>query len=380
MGTAPDTPLAQCPDTPLATVVPVCPAGTQGRARRFKTLDTEGHMTDEKPQLITGTSKVDPVFLSFAAAGGVQLSCARLDVGQGAGRVMVFLHGIGSYGALYYHMAEGLCGAVDHVYFPDLRGHGRSGGKRGDLGRPRQVLDDIDVILAGVRAEHPGAAVVLAGESMGGLLALAYASEHPDTIDGLVLAAPALKLSSKGIGTRDSIRRGWEGLFSTTKSGPAGSIPVTGGFPNEVPRDRRFVELTMSDPLVLQSVSLKYLATLGSFIFLWPARYAQALADATRGKPQRTAGNDRRMAESLAHRGGGPLPVLILQGGQDQVMDSAAPRRFAAMVPSAEYVEFPDAWHNLFSDPDSPRVLATISEWVSALPAAARQQTGGAER
>jgi acylglycerol lipase len=335
-------------------------------------------MTDPPSQLVTGTSNVEPVFVTFAGSGGVDLSCARLDVGEGAGRVMVFFHGIGGYGALYYHIAESLGGAVDHVYYPDLRGHGRSGGKRGDLGRPRQVLDDIDVILAGVRAAHPGDAVVLAGESMGGLLTLAYASEHPDTIDGLVLAAPALRLSSKRMGTRDSIRRGWEGLFSA-KSGPAG-IPVTGGFADEVPRDQRFVDLTMSDPLVLQSVSLKYLATLGSFIFLWPARYAQALANVTGGTSQRAPGSDLKMAESLAHRGGGPLPVLILQGGQDQVMDIAAPRRFAEMVPSAEYVEFPDAWHNLFSDPDSPRVLATISEWVSGLPAAARRPGTGAQR
>ena len=83
----------------------------------------------------------------------------------------------------------------------------------------------------------------------------------------LVLAAPALKLSSKQMGTRDSIRRGWQGLLGMN-SGPAG-IPVTGGFADEVPRDQRFVDLTMSDPLVLQSVSLKYLATLGSFIFLY---------------------------------------------------------------------------------------------------------------
>jgi lysophospholipase len=324
-------------------------------------------MADQQTPFVTGSPNIEPVLVTFTGAGGVTLSCARVDLGEETGRVMVFFHGIGSYGALYYHMAEGLAEAVDHVYYPDLRGHGRSGGKRGDLGPRRQVLADIGAIVDGVRAAHPRDAIVLAGESMGGLLSLAYASERPDTVDGLVLAAPALKLSSRRMGSIDSIRRGWVGLFGTTGSGPAG-IPVTGGFPGEVPRDERFVELTMSDPLVLQSVSLRYLATLGSFIFLWPARYAQALTEATGGKSRRVPDGGHKMAQSLASRGGGPLPVLIVQGGKDQVMDITAPRRFAEMVPSAEYVEFPEAWHNLFSDPDSPRVLATISEWVGALP------------
>ena len=143
------------------------------------------------------------------------------------------MHGIGGYGGMYYHMAEGLSGAVDAVYFPDVRGHGRSGGRRGDLVSRAQVLDDIGTIISHVRAEHPDHAIVLAGESMGGLFALAYAASSPDSVDGLILAAPALKLQTRRFRTRDSIRRGWQGLMNRDHSGAFGGIPVTGGLTDE---------------------------------------------------------------------------------------------------------------------------------------------------
>lgn len=318
---------------------------------------------------MTGESGTEPRFVSITGAGGVPLTLARIDVASDTGRVLLFLHGIGSYGALYYHIAEGLADAVDSVYFPDLRGHGRSGGTRGDLGSPSQVLEDIGCMVAAVRDEHPGAAVVLAGESMGGLLALAYSAERPDTLDGLILAAPALGLNTRQLASRESIRRGLATMFDPS----AGQIPVTGGVPGQKPRDLRFVEMTTRDPLVQQSVSLKYLATLGVFIFNWPTRYARALRQLTVGtseahRESAPEVDKKALAEGLAGREAGPLPVLLLQGGKDMVVDRAASRRLADIVPSTEFVEFPEAWHNLFSDPEAPRVLAVMTEWIHDLP------------
>ena len=62
-----------------------------------------------------GSTESAVVLGSVLAHDGTPLSCARVDLGDDTGRVLVFLHGIGSYGGLYYHMAEPLRGAVDTV-------------------------------------------------------------------------------------------------------------------------------------------------------------------------------------------------------------------------------------------------------------------------
>jgi alpha-beta hydrolase superfamily lysophospholipase len=298
---------------------------------------------------------------------GTELSYARVDLGEGTGRVLVFIHGIGSYGGLYYHMAEPLRGAVDAVYFPDLRGHGRSHGVRGQLIGRNSVIRDMRAIVDAVQAEHPGSDVVLGGESMGGLLSLGFAADQPDSIAALVLAAPALKLNTRRLRSMDSIRRGFEGLRPSARGSapkPSG-IPVTGSMPGEVPRDPGLHAANEGDPLVLQTVGIRYLLVLGTFIWNWAGRYPRRIAAALGG----IADGEGLLPDPrpISGRKGGPLPVLILQGGADLVLDPAGARRLNDLIPQAEYAEFDESWHNLFWDPESPRVLARMAEWLHGL-------------
>ena len=306
---------------------------------------------------------------------GKELSFARVDLGEDTGRVLVFIHGIGSYGGLYYHMAEPLRGAVDSVYFPDMRGHGRSNGQRGDLVGRSSVIRDIRSIVDAVHAAHPGSDLILGGESMGGLMSLGFAADQPDSIDALVLAAPALKLNTRRLRSRDAIKRGIEGLRPSAKDAgkERSGIPVTGSMPDEEPRDPAFVLATEGDPLVMKSVSIKYLLVLATFIWNWGGRYPRRLASALTGDPD---GSDGRLPKPgpLSGRKGGPLPVLILQGGADVVLDPAGARRLNELIPQAEYAEFDESWHNLFWDPESPRVLARMAEWLKGL------RHGGADK
>jgi len=80
-----------------------------------------------------------------------------------------------------------------HVY--DLRGHGRSGGRRGHLGRFTDYLDDTAIFLDAVREEQPEQPVYLLGHSLGGLIAAAYVEDRPsDAPAGLILSSPFLRL------------------------------------------------------------------------------------------------------------------------------------------------------------------------------------------
>ncbi len=114
--------------------------------------------------------------------------------GHDARTAVVALHGMFTDGSCFHRMATDLVRrgrATVHV--PDLRGHGASGGRPGDVDHVGQLDEDLVDVLASVRAQRPGASVVLLGHSSGGALVLRHAGAGPGAgVEGYVLLAPFL--------------------------------------------------------------------------------------------------------------------------------------------------------------------------------------------
>ena len=106
--------------------------------------------------------------------------------------VVVALHGMNDHKASFHlagpHWAErGIA-----VYAYDQRGFGRAPG-RGVWAGQDLMTEDLRTVVALVRARHPNAVIAVAGESMGGAVAVAaFASDRPPAADRLVLLAPAV--------------------------------------------------------------------------------------------------------------------------------------------------------------------------------------------
>jgi pimeloyl-ACP methyl ester carboxylesterase len=82
-----------------------------------------------------------------------------------------------------------------YVVAPDLRGHGASPERRGDVDYIDQMGDDIADLIAAERLD--GQQVVLAGHSSGGGLVIRFAGgPHGGMIDRAVLLAPFLKYNA----------------------------------------------------------------------------------------------------------------------------------------------------------------------------------------
>lgn len=78
------------------------------------------------------------------------------------------------------------------VVAPDVRGFGGTA-ERGHWAGEKRLLDDISTEIDWIHHHWPDAGVVLAGESMGGGLAmLAMAQPYPPEVDGVILLAPAV--------------------------------------------------------------------------------------------------------------------------------------------------------------------------------------------
>jgi pimeloyl-ACP methyl ester carboxylesterase len=93
---------------------------------------------------------------------------------------VVLVHGSQLSGAQWARY-EALLGPDVDVVVPDLPAHGS---RRGEVFTWEGALDVVSEAVAG---DDPSVPVVLAGHSLGGYLAMAWAAEHPDRLAGLAL-------------------------------------------------------------------------------------------------------------------------------------------------------------------------------------------------
>ena len=109
-----------------------------------------------------------------------------------ASAAFVVLHGSGYHSLYLAPLGERLARTgMANVYTPDLRGHGLSPERRGDIDHAEQLEEDLSDLVHWVRGRHPGGRLFVAGHSSGGGLALRYAGGGGDA-DGFVLLAPYL--------------------------------------------------------------------------------------------------------------------------------------------------------------------------------------------
>jgi alpha-beta hydrolase superfamily lysophospholipase len=149
---------------------------------------------------LRGTARIKPgPTESIVAEDGIKLSYRRYIPASPIAAVL-FYHGGGAHsGAGYQYLANGLQSEFSMaVYTPDIRGHGNSGGNRGDTPAPEQVWSDISTFIKRIRTEFPDHPLFLGGHSSGAGLSLNYASQ-PDReqVNGFVFLSPQLGAESK---------------------------------------------------------------------------------------------------------------------------------------------------------------------------------------
>ncbi len=113
--------------------------------------------------------------------------------------VLIFYHGGGAYSkAGYQFIGDGLSKRFNIlVVTPDIRGHGDSGGARGDTPNVEQVFDDIGLFITYMKERYPQKKLLLGGHSSGGGLILNYSSykKRVET-DGYIFLSPQLGFRS----------------------------------------------------------------------------------------------------------------------------------------------------------------------------------------
>ncbi len=253
-------------------------------------------------------------------------------------RVLVCVQGLGGHGGYYEELARQLALGDTIVVAPDLRGHGYSEGARGDIDGFDRYLADIDAAVTWAGTTWPDTPIFVLGESMGASIAIQYVasghySAHQIRLAGLVFVSPVLSSAIRP--TFGEVIHFMRSLLIAPKHP---SIAVTGR--EELGcRDPAFNALLRADPLFVRLVSARFLTRLT--VWLWQSK---------------------RKACQVS------LPFLVLLGGRDYVARRSGTSAFLRRVPAREQriVTFPQAYHCLLRDPDTPVLVKVLSAWLDA--------------
>ena len=133
-----------------------------------------------------------PLTETYRARDGALLPFRRY--GGNSQTALVLLHGSAGDGAYLATFAQALSREnVASVYTPDLRGHGLSPKRRGDIDYIEQLEDDLADFIDHIRATTACSKLVVGGHSGGGGLALRFGGgRHGNLAHGYLLLAPYL--------------------------------------------------------------------------------------------------------------------------------------------------------------------------------------------
>jgi alpha-beta hydrolase superfamily lysophospholipase len=244
---------------------------------------------------------------------------------------VVLAHGVSEHSGRYAHVARRLNGAGYAVYALDHRGHGRSDGSRANIGRISSAVADIGTLIGIARGERGDGKMFLLGHSMGGALALQFALDRQDELDGLVLSAPAAALEAA------SPVELFMGRVLSRVAPSLGVFPVD---PETVSRDPEVVRDYEQDPLNHHSKL--------------PARTVAELAGAIEEFPERLP--------TLT------VPLLVMVGTGDRLVPPDASRMVEAEAGSADkrLIEYEGLYHEILNEPEQDRVMDDLVAWLDA--------------
>ncbi|EMH2959554.1 lysophospholipase [Burkholderia multivorans] len=270
-------------------------------------------------------------------ADGVELASYRWPADARAApprATVALLHGLAEHAGRYAPLAARLNAAGIDLLAIDLRGHGRSPGKRAWVARFDEYLDDADALVdEAARAPTP---LFLMGHSMGGAIAALYAIERAParacTLAGLVLSSPALAPG------RDVPR--WMLALSRLISRVWPTFPAIRIDAALLSRDADVVAANRADPLVHHGPA--------------PARTGAEILDA--------------MARIERGRSALRVPVLVYHGTADKLTEPDGSRTFGARVGSADrtLTLYEGGFHETMNDIERERVIDALIGWIDA--------------
>jgi len=266
----------------------------------------------------------------LTSSDGTRLFFRRHAAAAPTARVLV-VHGFAEHSARYLELLDALAEAGFDALAFDLRGHGRSEGRRAHLRRFEDYLDDTRAAFAALTAGSDGTALVF-GHSMGGLIATHFAASEPQRCRALALSGPMFA-RALAVNPLKLLAAHVLGRLLPIFSMPSG---ITGAHLTSDPAE---IALHDADPLILHQ------ARAGWFIAL-----EAAMASAPAAVARLT------------------MPLYLMHGEADPLTAFNASRALLPSAPSTDktFVALPGMRHETLHEVGREAVRANLVAWLAA--------------
>lgn len=246
--------------------------------------------------------------------------------------VVLITHGIAEHCGRYDHVAQSLVEAGYSVVSFDLRGHGKSSGKRNYTNAFQDYLNDLQDVLERTQRGFSGLPLFLLGHSMGGEIVTLFSIERNPEVKGILLSGPSVKISDDLSPFLQKV----SGLLSVILP----KLPVLKLGSADISKDPEVVKAYDEDPLNYRGGIL--------------ARTGAEALGATK--------------TISAHAGAISLPILIMHGELDKLADVKGSEMLYAKVSSEDKTLkiYDGLYHEILNEPERDLVKADIITWLDA--------------
>jgi alpha-beta hydrolase superfamily lysophospholipase len=243
--------------------------------------------------------------------------------------VINLVHGFKDHSGRFEKWAIRFAGSGYAVIAVDLRGHGRSGGRRGYAPGFNSYLKDVNVLRQQSVNLFGDIPHVLYGHSLGGNIVVNYMITEDLQPQLAIVTSPWFTLTSKPSSFRlilaQTVRYILPGLLVKSSLDPDG-----------LSRDKKVVDEYLSDPLVHDSILPRLFFEIENF--------------------------GDKASRSIYKIN---VPLLVMHGSDDPITSVKLTRNFvmnAGMLTT--YKEWPDAYHELHNDIIGQEVFDYVLDWL----------------
>ncbi len=279
------------------------------------------------------TPGIDHTTGEFIGVGGTTIYYREWSSTEDPVRAVVLIvHGIAEHSGRYEALAADLVRAGFAVGALDHRGHGRSGGKRVQVARFDDLVDDLATFADLMRERYPSPLpMFVLGHSMGGLVSLRYLTRDRPEVAGLVLSGAAA--------AKPEDISGFTIAVGNLLAKVAPDVGVASLQLDKISRDPQVVIDYNNDPLVTKA---KVRARMGAQV-LW------AMEETEQALPALT------------------VPILIMHGGDDAVTPPDGSRMIAEKVGSTDKTLkiYDGLWHEIYNEPERDVVIGDVIAWLN---------------
>lgn len=245
--------------------------------------------------------------------------------------VIILVHGLGEHCGRYKHVAEFYNNNGITVLSFDHIGHGKSEGIRGHELSYDSTCDDIQMLMDTAKTEYPGLPIFLYGHSLGAAQVLYMILSRKPQIEGAIATSPVLQPAVAPSVLKVTLAR------LLNKIMPAFTMENDLDL-DALSRDENVVKAYKDDPLVTGKISARLgleLLGKGSWIF--------------------------------ANAGALNIPLLLMQGSEDRIVDPKCSAKFGACAPKQwiTFKEWQGFYHELHNEPEKKDVLDHQLSWIT---------------